>query len=44
LSGVDPPLAKCETFAGTSQAESVFSAAVEARTEVAERLRQLHIG
>ena len=44
LFGVDPPLARCERFAGTSQAESVFSAAVEARAEVAERLRQLHIG
>lgn len=42
LVGVEPPLPKSDHLAGSSQAGSVFAAAVEAREEIAEQLRNLH--
>jgi hypothetical protein len=42
LVGAEQPLPKCDHLAGSSQAGLVFAAAVDARTEIAERLRQLH--
>lgn len=42
LVSAEQPLPKCDHLAGSSQADLVFAAAVDARTEIAERLRQLH--
>jgi hypothetical protein len=42
LVGAELPLPKCDLLAGSSQAGLVFAAAVDARTEIAEQLRQLH--
>lgn len=42
LVGVESPLPKCHRLAGESQAEQVFTAATEAREEIAEALRRLH--
>jgi len=42
LVGVEPPLPKCDHLAGSSQAGSVFAAAVDARDEIAVQLRNLH--
>ncbi len=42
LVSAELPLPKCDHLAGSSQVGLVFAAAVDARTEIAERLRQLH--
>jgi hypothetical protein len=42
LVGVGVELPKCHTLAGSSQAGSVLAAAVDARHEIAEKLREPH--